>query len=394
MKNIHYTDLLHDIKFVRWQLAPDESLDIYWNNLIETDPHLEKEIHKAASYLKNEGLNKNYLSTAEREELLNRIQFTIKNKTRYKLRQGLIITAAACAAFAILVVMLTQFFTDSVTDSDIKDGMIVGELLNNEDVQLVTSNNTILFDEDIDISLDEKGIAQVSQSNKEIKKIELKKDELNSLIVPFGKRTNLILADGTKVWLNSGTVLEFPAQFNEKEREIKLKSGEIYIEVAHDNNKPFYVMTQDIRVEVLGTSFNVTSYNDLNSTVVLLEGNVSLTKNGINKKVSLHPNELAIYNSESMEFDKMNVDVENYTSWKDGYLSLNKTPMTEVLQQVGRYYNLSFNFDKGVDLQKRSCTGKIQLSENLDNVMKTISLLTSTSYEIENNRIYITNEID
>jgi ferric-dicitrate binding protein FerR (iron transport regulator) len=108
--------------------------------------------------------------------------------------------------------------------------------------------------------------------------------------------------------------------------------------------------------------------------------------------VSLYPNELAVYNSESLEFDKKEVNVEDYTSWKDGYLSLNKTPMTEVLKRISRYYNLSFNYDNSVELQNRSCTGKIQLSENLENVMTTISLLTSTSYEIENNRIYITNE--
>lgn len=394
MKNINYTDLLHDIKFIRWQLAPDESLESYWNNLIETNPNLEKEIHKAVLNLKNEGLNKSSLSPAERDELFRRIQVTIQNKAKLKFRRRLISSAAACAAFAILIMVFTKFYSGSVSTSDISGGMIVGELLNSEDVQLVTNNSTILFNEDIVVSLDGNGTAQVTQNNKEVKKIELKKGELNSLIIPYGKRSDLTLADGTKVWLNSGTVLEFPAQFNEMEREIKLKSGEIYIEVAHDKNKPFYVMTQDIRVEVLGTSFNITSYDNQNSTVVLVEGYVSLMKNGINKAVSLHPNELAVYNSESMEFDKMEVDVENYTSWKDGYLSLNKTPMTEILQQIGRYYNLSFNFDKGVDLQKRSCTGKIQLSENLDNVMTTISLLTSTSYEIENNRIYITNEID
>jgi ferric-dicitrate binding protein FerR (iron transport regulator) len=145
-------------------------------------------------------------------------------------------------------------------------------------------------------------------------------------------------------------------------------------------------------VEVHGTSFNVTSYDNLNSTVILVEGHVSLRKNGVNRSVSLYPNELAVYNSESLEFDKKEVNVEDYTSWKDGYLSLNKTPMTEVLKRISRYYNLSFNYDNSVELQNRSCTGKIQLSENLENVMTTISLLTSTSYEIENNRIYITNE--
>ena len=337
-------------------------------------------------------MNKSLLGSNEQEELLNRIQTTIHNKKRTRIGRRLIASVATSAACAVLIILFTMLFKDNDTESEFNGGMIVGELLNSEDVQLVTNNNTISFNDNIEISLDEKGTAQINQRNKEIKKIELKRNDLNSLIIPFGKRSDLILADGTKIWLNSGTVLEFPAQFDENERVINLKSGEIYLEVKHDDNKPFYVITQDIRVEVHGTSFNVTSYDNLNSTVILVEGHVSLRKNGVNRSVSLYPNELAVYNSESLEFDKKEVNVEDYTSWKDGYLSLNKTPMTEVLKRISRYYNLSFNYDNSVELQNRSCTGKIQLSENLENVMTTISLLTSTSYEIENNRIYITNE--
>jgi ferric-dicitrate binding protein FerR (iron transport regulator) len=88
------------------------------------------------------------------------------------------------------------------------------------------------------------------------------------------------------------------------------------------------------------------------------------------------------------------VDISQFISWKDGYLSFDKTPITEVLQQIGRYYNLSFDFGNNMNLQKRTCTGKIYLSENMDNVMGTIALLSSTRYEKENNRIYITNELD
>jgi|SRR5690554_51706 transmembrane sensor len=392
MKNITYSDLLHDIKFIRWQLVPDEQLDNYWKELIELNPGLDKEIQKAALYLKSDGLNKSLLGSNEQEELLNRIQTTIHNKKRTRIGRRLIASVATSAACAVLIILFTMLFKDNDTESEFNGGMIVGELLNSEDVQLVTNNNTISFNDNIEISLDEKGTAQINQRNKEIKKIELKRNDLNSLIIPFGKRSDLILADGTKIWLNSGTVLEFPAQFDENERVINLKSGEIYLEVKHDDNKPFYVITQDIRVEVHGTSFNVTSYDNLNSTVILVEGHVSLRKNEVNRSVSLYPNELAVYNSESLEFDKKEVNVEDYTSWKDGYLSLNKTPMTEVLKRISRYYNLSFNYDNSVELQNRSCTGKIQLSENLENVMTTISLLTSTSYEIENNRIYITNE--
>jgi ferric-dicitrate binding protein FerR (iron transport regulator) len=87
--------------------------------------------------------------------------------------------------------------------------------------------------------------------------------------------------------------------------------------------------------------------------------------------------------------DKKQVNVSNYVSWKDGYLMLQQTPIAEVLKQMERYYNLSFDIQEPVDLQSKTCTGKIYLSDNLDNVMTTISLLSSTKYTRDDKKIYI-----
>ncbi|MDR1097790.1 MAG: DUF4974 domain-containing protein, partial [Tannerella sp.] len=81
--------------------------------------------------------------------------------------------------------------------------------------------------------------------------------------------------------------------------------------------------------------------------------------------------------------------VTRYISWKDGYLQLDKTPVAEVLKQVERYYNLSFDMQENLDLSTKKCSGKIYLSDNLDNVMKTISLLSGTRYERDDKNIYI-----
>lgn len=393
MTNLRYTDLLMDQKFIRWQLASDESLNSYWEDHMARDPKLKFEISKAVDYLKNEGLNKSSLSSPEREEILIKVLNSVqKNNVKIRKRR-ILFSITASVASVLLIIVFTKFFTGKDSfEKDSTENIIVGEQLSNEDVQLITSNNTISFEDDIEVSLDEKGTAQIMQKDRETKIIDINKDVFSSLIIPYGKRSNIILADGSKVWLNSGTILEFPAQFDKKERVIKLKSGEIYIEVAKDRSKPFFVETPEYKIEVLGTTFNVSSYENSNSTVVLVEGNVSLYKNGDNRGLSLQPNELAEFNVQSNTFIKSEVDVLDYTSWKDGYLTLNKTPMTEVLKQIGRYYNLSFNFDQDVKLQMRTSTGKIHLSNNLENVMTTISLLTSTTYEIENNRIYITNE--
>jgi ferric-dicitrate binding protein FerR (iron transport regulator) len=125
--------------------------------------------------------------------------------------------------------------------------------------------------------------------------------------------------------------------------------------------------------------------------VVLVEGRVSLQPTN-KQETFLSPNEQAVYDNGT--FNTQKVDVNQFISWKNGYLELNKTSMTEVLKQIGRYYNLSFNFDKDVNLQKRTCSGKIYLSENLDNVMITIGLLSSTQFTKKDNQIYISNKLN
>lgn len=385
-----YTDFLKDNKFIQWQLMPDESLNTHWQKVIEQHPEYDKEIQKAITYLKKTGLNKSALSKNERTELFERIQKTIRKEKRIKQRRLIWYASASAAAIALIVIGITLFSPsqESIVTPDRE--LIVGEQLNNQDIQLITSGEAILFQNDVEVTLNEEGTAEIVQGNNETSTIQIARDKLNSLIVPYGKRTTLTLADGSKVWLNSGSVLEFPAQFSGNKREIRLTSGEMYVEVVHDKEKPFYVQTGDFNVRVYGTKFNISNYSGSPQSVVLVEGSVSLQSKG-HKEMFITPSEKAVY-SGSGTFDTQKVDVNQFVSWKDGYLSFDKTPMTEVLQQIGRYYNLSFDFEKDVNLQKRTCTGKIYLSDNLDNVMTTIGLLSSTTYTKTENQIFITTE--
>lgn len=389
---LHYSDFLKDKHFIRWQLAPDEQLDSQWQDFIEKNPHLHEEIKQAIDYLKTTGLNNNTFNEIERWELLKKIQSTIeRNSKKIKIRKIIQYSVASCAA-AILVAGLTLFVSQE-KKSTLARGqeLIVGELLNSEDIQLITSEESLSFQSDVQVEFDESGKAKITQSNNtEERTLELTKSKQNTLIVPYGKRSTLTLSDGSKVWLNSGSVIEFPTQFIGENREIKLASGEMYIEVAPNKNKSFYVHTSSFNVKVYGTKFNISTYSGSSQSVVLVEGRVSLESSS-NKETFLSPNEQAIY-SKNGTFSTQKVDANQFISWKDGYLAFDKTPMTEVLQQIGRYYNLSFNYEQDINLQKRTCTGKIYLSENLDNVMTTVGLLSSTKYTKNNNQIFIINE--
>lgn len=396
MKSDHlyagYKDLLKDKRFLQWQLMPDESQCTYWEDFFNQHPDLEKDLQQAISFLKKEGLNKCNLNDIERTALFSKMHKSTRQINRTKQRRLLWVAFSSAAAIAIIILGVTLFYHSSKPEIIPDKEFIIGELLNSEDIQLITSEEAILFQNDVEVTLNEEGTAEIIQGNKESSKITIAKDKLNTLIIPFGKRSTLTLADGSKVWLNSGSVLEFPVQFSDIKREIQLVSGEMYIEVAHNNEKPFYVKTTNFNVKVHGTKFNISNYSGSPQSVVLVEGSVSLQSEGYSE-LFIAPNDKAVYTGTGT-FDTQKVDTYYLTSWKDGYLSLDKTPMTEVLQHISRYYNLSFDFGQNVNLQQRSCTGKIYLSENLDNVMSTIALLSSTQYEKVNDRIYITNKLN
>ncbi len=385
-----YTDFLKDEKFLRWQLLSDETLDEYWKDFIRENPELNEKIQHAIADLKTTVLNKNILSDSNRLELFNRIQSTIKEKRRKsKIRHIIQYSAAACAAIALLIIGLNYFNSGEMLPKADNQELIVGNLLQSKDIQLISGDKLHEYQNDIEVKIDEKGTAKVVQTgNNEQEQIDISNAAVNKMIVPYGKRTQLNLSDGTKVWLNSGSVLEFPTQFTGKNREIRLSSGEIYLEVAPDKKKSFIVHASDFSVKVYGTKFNISAYSDSPQSIVLVEGSIGLRSAVGTNETKLSPNERAIY-SENGTFSKRTVDVTEFISWKNGYLSFDQTPMTEVLKQIGRYYNLSFNFDQDVNLQQRTCSGKIYLSDNLDNVMTTIALLSSTRNVKQNNQIYI-----
>ncbi len=388
-KQTHYTDFLRDRQFILWQLSPNEVLETRWQDFMAENPHLHKDIQQAIDYLKSTGLNKNTLSDADREHLLRKIHLSIEQTTKKRNIRRFISLAVASTAAAILIVLGLNLFTSREKQAGVipQRELIVGNLLNSQDIQLITGEDSLYFQQDVAVEFAQNGKLKITESNENEKTVEFIENSLNTLIVPYGKRSTLTLSDGSKVWLNSGSVLEFPAQFTGNAREIHLASGEMYIEVSPDKQKPFRVRTSDFQVKVHGTKFNVAMYGDSPQSIVLVAGSVSLQSQN-QPEVFLSPNEQAVY-ADNGTFHTKQVDVDRFISWKDGYLEFDNTPMAEVLKQIERYYNLSFNYDKNVSLGGLTCTGKIILSENLDNVMTTLALISSTNYHRQNNQIYI-----
>jgi len=383
-----YKDFLRDMDFIYWRLTKDYIYNTYWDDYIIDHPELKDEFEKAIHEVDKIKLDNEKLTDDEYNSLLSRIHITAskeKNRKLYFRFAG--IAAAAC--LALLFIFSIPYLSKNGESSSLPvNNIIVGENLEEKDIYLITESETTSFSQDVIVKIDKSGSAVVQEVNGEKKAtIDAGKSEMNKLVIPYGKRSQLELSDGSKVWLNSGSVLEFPSTFSGKNREISL-SGEMYIEVEKDEDKPFFVNIQGFQVKVYGTSFNITSYKDMKTqSVVLIEGSVSIIVAASKDEMFMMPDEMILLRDNTHE--KIKVDVTKYISWKDGYLQMDKTPIDEVLKQIERYYNLSFSIGENLNLSSKTCSGKIYLSQNLDNVMETISLLTSTHYTRDDNKIYI-----
>lgn len=379
-------DFLHDEDFIRWRLFQTKELDEYWNSFQIGHPHLKKVFHEAVMQFDAVKINRDQLSEKDKKNIYQAVWVDIQ---RHK-RRRLVKRISSAAAVLIIAILSVTFFTrkENIDPNDSPGGeVIIGETLPEEDIYLISGGEKINIAHKSHIGLTVDGKALVTDSADSSKELLLATAELNKLVVPYGKRTNLTLSDGTEVWLNSGTQLDFPSKFTGKRREIRV-NGEIFIDVAHNPEIPFVVRAQDMDIYVQGTSFNISAYHDDNKkTVVLVEGKVKV-KMADNHTAELLPHEkLEITET---DITKKSVNVSEYISWTRGILEFDETPISEILKKIGRYYNVHFESSPEIKLNDKTCSGKLFLSNNLDSVMTSVSVLSSTVYQRENNNIYIT----
>ena len=383
-----YIDLLKVETFVQWRIAPSEEIAHYWENWADDNPHLKIEIIKADNHLRKLLSDNNHFTHNDRAELFNNITASVskKEKKQTLLFKLLPYVAAASVILFIAGGLFLPYFNKKQAGESTT--LVEGSTQIPEDIQLITGNTVSTFGQDIEIKVNN-GMALIDEGSQNEKRIDIQDNTtINKLIVPYGKRSKIQLSDGSVVWLNSGSTLEFPSKFAKGSRNIKLH-GEMYIEVAPDKNNPLFVHTPKFTVEALGTTFNVSAYHASDLSAVLVEGRINVrTKNS---KKEVMPHQVATIDSKGNIVTKQ-TNIESYTSWRNGYLLFNDTPITQVLAQIERYYNLKFTQSENTLLESITCTGKLYLSENLDHIMRSLSLLTGTVYTRKDNTIIITNE--
>ena len=380
------TDFLYDNDFIEWRLFRTEEQALYWKRFVDEHPESREAFERAIRKFSSVKLNDFELAEADREMLLRRILTNVqRRRERNRFRRRFIYwTSAAAASIALLIVSTLMFQQRNMQQSDAVDA-VVGQALQSNEIRLISGETVLELKQNAQIALSEDGRISVVVKETDLSELSLSDNVMNRLIVPSGKRSTLTLPDGTKIWLNSGTELDFPSKFAGNTREIGVK-GEIYIEVAK-GQAPFYANASSFRVRVHGTKFNISAYSENEeNTVTLVEGSVEVLSAN-HAPIWLAPNEKVAITEDLIA--KETVNVEEYISWKDGALIFNQTPISDVLKKIGRHYNVTLIDMSESDLSTKTCTGKLFLSDDFEEILISLSILSSTRCTREGEIVYL-----
>ena len=240
--------------------------------------------------------------------------------------------------------------------------------------------------------LEESGIVIVNDSSRVEYRPALRmgeKEVMNKIIVPTGGEYNLILSDGTRVYLNAESVITFPKHFTGERREVTLE-GEAYFHVTASKEHPFIVKTKDMDVMVTGTEFNVKAYPDeMNVQATLLQGVVTVFS-GFEKKekVEIKPNQQAEWCRDSVKMRVKKVDPDLFMAWKNGRFIFRQDRLEDIMRTLARWYDVEVIYlDESV--KNMLFAGKLDRSEEITPILDVLRTTDKLSVDIKGKKILI-----
>ena len=220
----------------------------------------------------------------------------------------------------------------------------------------------------------------------------LSADQYTETIAPRGQKSQIVLADGTKVWLNSDTKIKYPGNFSKNQRDVYL-DGEAFFEVSKNERQPFVVHTSGVNVKVLGTKFNVKAYSDENQIETsLFEGKVNLLMNNssdetIEKEVK--PGQSFVYSKTDRQLALNRFPQDEINGWKKNQLIFKDDTFNNLIRKIERWYDVKVMYDEK-QFNDRRLTVELYEGERLDRLMEIISLALSVNYKYEKGEVVLT----
>jgi hypothetical protein len=368
-----FEEFLQDDFFIASMNNPTPETAAFWDDFKKKHKGNTAVFDAAKEYL--ESLHRYYtrLSADEIDEIRQAF-FKKRIGTATSIKKFIYTGISAAASIALIFIFALQVKTKKQTADDNSAVFAIHDSKDSLDREIrlmISDHKTMtLSQEESVITYDDAGI-EINQTERISKK---ESSSYNQLIVPFGKRSRLHLSDGSKVWVNSDSRLKFPVSFEDSCRVISVE-GEIYIEVAPDEKRPFIVQTNEVDIRVLGTKFNVTAYeDDPEKRIVLVSGSVQIKST--EKETVLSPNQMYSYNTQQSRIDIVNT--QKYTSWIDGIYYCENESLGTIFQRLSRYYGTRIMLDE--TLAPVIFSGKLDLKENLSDILDGIAFTLPITY--------------
>ena len=401
MEKINYTtytykELLNDDFFIDSVLHPTPESKQFWNDLSKENEELALEIAHAKKVIMALPYRQQEITSKEENELFDRIIKKIhKNKKRKNTRELSYIITTSVAVIALLIILNISHIAGLMSDrNQFSIDIIDKPELSGTQVQLIKANDRLTIEgKEPIIRYDNQGTLSINSEKQSSPQTNISEEKernqtrYHQLIVPYAKRSFLTLSDGTNIWVNANTRLVYPEVFDKDKREIYV-DGEIFLEVALDKKRPFLVKTNTLKVNVLGTSFNVSAYeNDDYVSVVLVNGNVNVTTKD-RKQTNLRPNDMLFFSDNQLSINQVNV--ENHISWRLGTYIFNQEKFSVVLKRLSRYYGQELVWANKSD--EFYCSGTLNLREDLSALLKGLEKAYPITFAQNDNEIIVSIE--
>ncbi len=380
--------------FIHWVFEPDDELEAWWNQFENDHPEEKRNIYVARKVLLKFRTTNNTLSEKEKILLFSRVLRQVEARQSNVKIRGLLTGVLKYAAVALLFFSIgallfykqnqfnPQFLTQRLSEA-IPENIAKLIRANGENITLKNAKSTVSYQPNGKLVVNNDTIS--SDLSKSVAE-----NSMNQLIIPYGKTSEVILSDGTKVFLNAGSRLVFPENFKGKTREVFL-IGEAYFDVKHDQNHPFIVQLSDLRVKVLGTKFNISAYAADNVIeTVLAEGKVAMERNNaglFERATELVPDQMASFDRTTKETNVKAVNVNNYTLWTKGLLQFENTDLNRITKRLERYYNIKTEFAQPL-LGGLRISGKLELKEDQDEICNRIARAASVNIVKKGKSLY------
>lgn len=345
---------------------------------VEETLHRDRELDELADELQDKHSIQKELQTIMTFDAEKALRKVGRHQKTHGFRMPLWSAAAAVAVVLIGTWLLWQHKQMARQPEEVSQPMVMLETAGGECYALDTLSTLRLEQGAVEVN-NREGVLHWEES-REINETPVQ-EAYNKVRVPNGSTYSMILPDGTRVYLNSGTTLEFPSRFSAVERRIRI-SGEVYCEVIHNGQQPFIVETGDMSVKVLGTVFNVKAYPDEPEIYTTLVSGRVLVQVDHQAGEPLMPGEMAVYSRQSGQVRVCETDVEEQTAWKDGIFYFKALSLEDILRVVARWYDLEV-FYANDDLRTVVFNGKMPMYSSVEDVLRKFEYADEVGFELK-----------